>query len=200
MTNKLVVFINRLTYQKLRKFYHISCTKLQLPPEPLTRGLPPPIPVLSALCPQLNLLNPPHPQKKILGTPLMLGIYSIWNVTPIFRYVPYPLLQLPKLTKNARQKLARIVLWHAFSKWRQSVLCRFRSTIYGFRSPWRHRRVAYCKEFVLYIATVRKGTSGNEQTKICIKSTAQPYIHETLQLQSTGFLKTPENKSQTHSC
>ena len=34
----------------------ISCTKLQLPPEPLTRGLPPPDP--RSLCPQLNLLNP----------------------------------------------------------------------------------------------------------------------------------------------
>jgi len=32
--------------------------KLQLPPEPLTRGLPPPDP-RSVLCPQLNLLNPP---------------------------------------------------------------------------------------------------------------------------------------------
>jgi len=36
----------------------ISCTKLQLPPEPLTRGLPPPDLLLSVLCPQLNLLNP----------------------------------------------------------------------------------------------------------------------------------------------
>ena len=35
--------------------------KLQLPPEPLTRGLPPPDP-RSVLCPQLNLLNPPHEQ------------------------------------------------------------------------------------------------------------------------------------------
>ena len=45
MTNKLVVIINRLKYQKLRNFtiwIEISCTKLQLPPEPLTRGLPPP--------------------------------------------------------------------------------------------------------------------------------------------------------------
>ena len=33
------------------------CTKLQLPPEPLTRGLPPPDP--RSLCPQLNLLTPP---------------------------------------------------------------------------------------------------------------------------------------------
>ena len=27
-------------------------------------------------------------------------------------------------------------------------------------------RVAYCKGFVLYIATVRKGTSGNEQVNV----------------------------------
>jgi len=44
----------------------MSCTKLQLPPEPLTRGLPPPDP--GSLCPQLNLLNPPG--TKFLGTPL----------------------------------------------------------------------------------------------------------------------------------
>ena len=37
-----------------------SCTKLQLPPEPLTRGLPPPD--TRSLCPQLNLLNPPLEQ------------------------------------------------------------------------------------------------------------------------------------------
>ena len=40
----------------------ISCTKLHLPPEPLTRGLHPQIPILSVLCPQMNLLKPP--QKK----------------------------------------------------------------------------------------------------------------------------------------
>ena len=45
------------------------CTKLQLPPEPLTRELSPPYP--RSLCPQLNLLNiPPPPEKKFLGTPL----------------------------------------------------------------------------------------------------------------------------------
>jgi len=38
----------------------ISCTKLQLPPEPLTRGLLPPDP--RSLCPQMNLLNPPTEQ------------------------------------------------------------------------------------------------------------------------------------------
>ena len=38
----------------------ISCTKLQLPPEPLTKGLPPPDP--RPLCPQLNFLKPP-PEK-----------------------------------------------------------------------------------------------------------------------------------------
>ena len=38
----------------------ISCTKLQLSPETLTRGLPPPDP--RSLCPQLNLFNPPPEQ------------------------------------------------------------------------------------------------------------------------------------------
>ena len=63
MTNKLVVIINSLKYQKLRKFAiwnEISCTKLQLPPEPLTRGLPPTDP--RSLCPQMNVLDPPPEQ------------------------------------------------------------------------------------------------------------------------------------------
>ena len=73
MTNKLVVVINRLKYQKLRKFTiwnKISCTKLQLPPEPLTRGLL--TPDLRSLCPVLNWICwTPPPQKKFLGTPLV---------------------------------------------------------------------------------------------------------------------------------
>jgi len=51
MTNKLVVIINSLKVPKINKtlLYEISCTKLQLPPEPLTRGLTPPDP--RSLCP-----------------------------------------------------------------------------------------------------------------------------------------------------
>jgi hypothetical protein len=52
MTNNLVVVINRLKYQKLRKSYHMKWNfmyQLQLPPEPLTRGLQPPDP--RSLCP-----------------------------------------------------------------------------------------------------------------------------------------------------
>ena len=54
MTNKLVVIINSLEVPKIIKkkssvWNEISCTKLQLPPEPLTRGLPPPDP--RSLCP-----------------------------------------------------------------------------------------------------------------------------------------------------
>ena len=46
----------------------MSCTKLQLPTEPLTKGLPPPDP--RSLCPQVNLLTPfPPPRTKFLGTP-----------------------------------------------------------------------------------------------------------------------------------
>ena len=51
MTNKLVVIINSLKYQKLRNFTmwnEISCTKSQLSSEYLTRGLPPPD--LRSLC------------------------------------------------------------------------------------------------------------------------------------------------------
>jgi len=53
MTNKLVVIINSLKVPKIKKNFtiqnEISCTKLQLPPEPLTRGLPPPDPL--SVCP-----------------------------------------------------------------------------------------------------------------------------------------------------
>jgi len=68
MTNKLVVIINSLKVPNIKEvlLYEISYTKLQLPPEPLTRGLPPPDPRLSVLCPHLNLLNP-HPPNKVPG-------------------------------------------------------------------------------------------------------------------------------------
>ena len=59
MTNKLVVIINSLKVPKIKKIlpYEIPCTKLQLPPETLIKGLPPPDP--RSLCPQLNLLDAP---------------------------------------------------------------------------------------------------------------------------------------------
>jgi len=62
MTNKLVVIINSLKVPEIKKILlheiKFCFTKLQLPPEPLTRGLPPPD--RRSLCPQLNLLNPPE--------------------------------------------------------------------------------------------------------------------------------------------
>ena len=70
MTNTLVFIINSLKVPKIKKnitiWNEISYTKLQLPPEPLTRGLPPPDP--HSLCPQLILLN--LRWTKFLGTPL----------------------------------------------------------------------------------------------------------------------------------
>ena len=47
--------------KKITIWNKISCSKLQLPPEPLTRELPPRDP--RSLCPQLNLLNPSPPEK-----------------------------------------------------------------------------------------------------------------------------------------
>jgi len=71
MTNELVVIIvfkvpkiKKISLHEMKFF-----TKLQLPPEPLTRGLPPPYPRF--LCPQLNLLNPPPLRTKYLRTPLL---------------------------------------------------------------------------------------------------------------------------------
>jgi len=80
MTNKLVVIIIVLKYKNEENFTiwnDISCTKLQLPPEPLTNGLLPQIPVLSVLCLQLNLLNPPLPPRtKFLSTPLDIILFA----------------------------------------------------------------------------------------------------------------------------
>ena len=62
MTNKLVVIINSLKVPKIKKMLLYEMKFLvQLPPEPLTRGLPPPYPL--SLCPQ---------PKKFLGTPLFV--------------------------------------------------------------------------------------------------------------------------------
>ena len=65
MTNKLVVVINRLKYQKWRKCYHMKwnflyCTRLQLPPEPLTRGLPSPDPRSLCLLSSTEFVDPPE--------------------------------------------------------------------------------------------------------------------------------------------
>ena len=63
MTNKLVVVINRLKCQKLRK--NLPHEMMFLVPNysclqnPWLGGCCPQIPVLSVLCPQPNLLNPP---------------------------------------------------------------------------------------------------------------------------------------------
>jgi len=75
ITNKLVVIINSLKIPKIYENFtiwnEISCTKLQLPPEPLTRGLPLPDP--RSVCPlsSTEFVEHPPPRKKILGKPLV---------------------------------------------------------------------------------------------------------------------------------
>ena len=87
MKNKLVVIINSFKVPKIKKNFpiwnEISCTKLQLSPEPLTRGLRPQIPVLSVLCPQLYLLNPP---KKIPGYATDIRLLLVLKLEVIFVY------------------------------------------------------------------------------------------------------------------
>jgi len=61
----MVVITNSLKVPNIKKIllYEISCTKLQLPPEPLTRGLPPPDP-----CPlSWTEFVEPSPSNKIPG-------------------------------------------------------------------------------------------------------------------------------------
>ena len=64
MTNELVVIINSLKVPKIKKIllYEIFCTKLHLPPEPMTRKLPPPDP--HSLCPlsSTEFVDPPPEQ------------------------------------------------------------------------------------------------------------------------------------------
>jgi len=63
MTNKLVVIINSLKIQKIKKI-NFFFTKLQLPPEPPTRGLPPPNPL--SVCPLSStefVEPPPSPEQ-----------------------------------------------------------------------------------------------------------------------------------------
>ena len=99
MTNKLVVIINSLKVQKIRKKItirnEISCTKLQLPPEPLTRRLLPPDPC-SVLFPQLNLLNPPEQNSWVrhFRTLLLFIILFI-----MFHFLPAWLTLIPQSRK-----------------------------------------------------------------------------------------------------
>ena len=77
MTNKLVVIINSPKVPKNQETFtrwnEISCTNLQLPSEPLTRGYRPQIPVLSVLCPLSSTEFVEPPRTKFLGTPLPIG-------------------------------------------------------------------------------------------------------------------------------
>ena len=65
MTNKMVAIINSLKVPKIKNIllHEISCTKLQLPPEPLTRGLPPPRPQFSLSSTEFV---DPHPEQNSL--------------------------------------------------------------------------------------------------------------------------------------
>jgi len=75
MTNKLVVVINSLEVPQIKKVFtiwnEISCTKLQLPSKPLSKGLPPPDP--RSLCPvsSTEFVETPSPRTKFLGMPLV---------------------------------------------------------------------------------------------------------------------------------
>ena len=64
MTNKLFVIINSLKVPKIKKILlceiKFLCTILQLPPEPLIRGLPPSDP--RSLCPLSSTETPPPEQ------------------------------------------------------------------------------------------------------------------------------------------
>ena len=95
MLNKLVVIIHSLKVTKIKKILlnemNFFCTKLQLPPELLTRGVyRPQIPVLSVLCPQLNLLNPPPPNKiPAYATAYVYKYIKCSNWMHSYKIIPY---------------------------------------------------------------------------------------------------------------
>jgi len=67
MTNKLVVIVKSLKVPKIKKTLYekeISCTKLQLPPEPMSRGLAPPDPLSLGPLSSTEFVEPP-PRNKI---------------------------------------------------------------------------------------------------------------------------------------
>ena len=78
MTNKLVVIIKSLKVPKIKKIllYEMKflVPNLQLPPEPLSRGLPPP--ATRSLCPRSStgFVEPPPPRTKFLDTPLVVSV------------------------------------------------------------------------------------------------------------------------------
>ena len=83
MTNKLVAIINNLKVPNFTIWNEISCTKLQLPPELLTRGLPPPDsrslrPLFSTEC-----VETPLPPNKIPGYATDRGEYERNGRDPI---------------------------------------------------------------------------------------------------------------------
>ena len=81
MTSKLVVIINSLKVPKIKKIliYQISCTKLEVPPEPPWLGgyTPRSLFSLSSVLKWICWTSPP--QKKFLGTPLLATPNTSYN-------------------------------------------------------------------------------------------------------------------------
>jgi hypothetical protein len=82
MTNKLVVIINSIKYQKIKiillyemKFLVPNYSCLQ---NPCLGGYRPQIPVISVLCPHLNLLNTPRKKTPGYATGLCHSHFIAW--------------------------------------------------------------------------------------------------------------------------
>ena len=85
----------------------ISCTKLQLPPEPLTRGLPPPDP--RSRCPLSSTEFVEHPPKKIPGYATGQGTWSVLTMIGLLRKYSTP-NQMEQEVLEDRNCDGRIVL------------------------------------------------------------------------------------------
>ena len=101
----------------------ISCTKLQLPPEPLTRGLPPPDPC--SLCPlsSTEFVEPP-PRTKFLGTPLVCALTAVCRGNKVCRNAcsAFPLCIMGRwyfrrVSRNLRQVRVHCIWIQASLAW-----------------------------------------------------------------------------------
>jgi len=186
MTNKLVVIINSLKATKINKIllYEISCTKLQLPPEPLTRGLPPPDP--RSLCPlySTEFVEPSLNKIPAYATELLCTGAIAWR----------------GLTREPQRDL--VSLTHTFSHdstkplsrmccrvlYQSEVICHFVATcplFFYFDSPQRARAVSFTR-FLDH--TQRRITVGRAPPQERSARRWDLYLHNTQHSQQTTML------------
>ena len=130
------------------------CTKLQLPPEPLTKGLPPPDP--RSLCPLFSAEFVEPPPKKIPGYATVAQggiIYALLFILYV-NDIPTPSLYF-RLALSADDTFRQPALLVSYlSQGRFTLTSRFRSVIVP--SPF--RQIALCSHCLSSSVTFRHST------------------------------------------